>query len=61
MEMALNRMEAASTRNITTEKKPVELILIIKESKNCGNLLEELCDGDTWEWNLLYGIGNDVY
>lgn len=22
---------------------------------------KEMSDGDMWEWNLMHGIGNDIY
>lgn len=63
MEMALNKVESISSKNIVTEKKGIELTLIVNNEKNINALLDcdDICDGDIWEWNLIHGIGNDVY
>jgi hypothetical protein len=63
MEMSLNRIELVSNKNIMAEKKAVELTLIVNKAKKINTLFvcEDMCDGDIWEWNHNYGIGNDVY
>lgn len=63
MELVLNNIESVSSKNITAEKKGIELKLIVNDAKNINAFLdnEDICDGDIWEWNLIHGIGNDVY
>lgn len=63
MEMALNRIESVSSKNIKVEKKVAELTLVVNNTKKHTVLFDcdDLCDGDIWEWSILYGIGNDVY
>ena len=63
MELSLNTVESISSKNTIAEKKGVELTLIVTSSKKNSTLFncESMCDGDVWEWNLIYGIGNDVY
>lgn len=63
MEMVLNRVESILNKNIISEKKGAGLTLIVNNTKNINPLLdcEDVCDGDIWEWNLIHGIGNDVY
>jgi hypothetical protein len=57
-------MEATNTffSNVTTQEKENDLL---KDISVCDNELavasEEISPGDIWEWNLMYGIGTDVY
>lgn len=63
MELSLNRIESISSKNTLVEKKGIELTLIVNNTRKKTALFncEDMCDGDVWEWNLIYGIGNDVY
>ncbi len=63
MELSLNRIDSISIKSTAEEKRGVELNLIVTKTRKSGTLFicEDLCDGYVWEWNLIYGIGNDVY
>lgn len=63
MELSLNRIEPVSSKCTMAEKKGVELKLIVTNTKKTSTLFicDDLCDGDIWEWSILYGVGNDVY
>lgn len=58
MDIALNRSDLFLTNkrneNSTAALNPTEDVKASTE-------VEEMSDGDLWEWNMMLGIGNDVY
>lgn len=58
MDIALNRTDLfVTSKKIESNTAALNPAEDVKASTE----IEEMSDGDLWAWNLMLGIGNDVY